>query len=116
MDTTLIVTEGPASLKAWNALRLVAALISQDKKVMIFLLDDGVYLAKKEQKPVDKLSELAADRRLSDLMAMGAAVETCGVCIEHRGLLPSDLVDGVTVSTMVDLARSIANSQHVITL
>lgn len=116
MDVTLIITGGPASLKAWNGLRLGAALIGQGLNVTVFLVDDGVYLARSGQRPVDKLAELGADKKLAELMDMGAAVEACGVCLDHRGLEPDDLVPRVRPSTMVDLARFIKDSDRVVSL
>ena len=46
---TLILTRSPYGDEyAYNALRLATALIANGEKVNIFLLGDGVYIAKRD--------------------------------------------------------------------
>ncbi len=116
MRVTLIITEGPASLRAWNGLRLAAALQGDGNQVSVFLLDDGVYLAIRGQAPPERLSELASDQKLLGLLGMGVEVEACGVCLEHRGLDARALVEGVRPATMMDLARLIGGGDRVVSL
>ena len=111
---TIVINEGPGSLKSWNALRLAAALLGEKLKVYIFLLDDGTFIAKGGQKPVAGLSELNLAKKLEELIGMGAEVQACGVCATARGLEDKELVTGIPIVSMVDLARAIKNSTRVI--
>ena len=111
---TLIVNEGPGSLKAWNALRLAAALVGEKFQVTIFLMDDGTYVAKVGQNPVPGLSELNLAKKLEELISMGVKVLACGVCINARGMEEKELLAGVPVVSMVDLAKSIKESSRVL--
>ena len=111
---TLIINEGPTSLKAWNALRLAAGLLGEKMQVTIFLLDDGTYVAKSGQSPVPGLSELNLAKKLEELVSMGVKVLACGVCTSARGLEEKELVAGIPVVSMVDLAKSIKESSRVL--
>ncbi len=113
-NVTIIINEGPGSLKAWNALRLAAALIGEKISVLLFLLDDGTYIAKGDQKPVTGLAELDLAKKLKELMEMGARVQACGVCTNARGLKGEELVPGVPVVSMVDLAKAVKESRQVL--
>lgn len=111
---TIVINEGPGNLKAWNALRLASALLGEKFKVYIFLLDDGTFMAKVGQKPVAGLSELNLAKKLEELIEMGAEVQACGVCASARGLEDKDLVAGIPIVSMVDLAKAIKDSSRVL--
>lgn len=113
---TLIITEGPGSMRAWNALRLAAALVAQDMEVRIFLLDDGPYCAVRGQRPADGLREFNLAAKIEELLGFGIKVQCCSLCTEARGINESMLVDGVEIASTVDLARSIKESKHVISM
>ena len=111
---TIVINEGPGSLKAWNALRLAGALVGEGVSVHLFLLDDGVYIAKVDQKPVSGLSELNLAGRLEELMGLGVTVQACGVCANARGLKAEEYIPGIPIVSIVDLARSIKESRQVL--
>lgn len=112
--TTVILNEGPDSMKTWNGLRIAAGLIGVDEKVEIFLLDDGVYAGKKGQQPVEKLKELDSAAKLQELIGMGVKVSACRTCTEMKGLTNEELVDNIEVTTLLDLAKLIKESKHVL--
>jgi sulfur relay (sulfurtransferase) complex TusBCD TusD component (DsrE family) len=115
MDLIIIIlNEGPGSTKSWNGLRLAGGMIGVDMKVKIFLLDEGVYCAKKGQSPIDGLKEQNLGKRIKELIEMGADVDACGVCIEAKGLTKGEMIEGVSVSSMIDLAKSIKESKQVL--
>lgn len=111
---TLIIQEGPGNMKAWNGLRLAAGLIGEGMDVYMFLLQDGTYAALKGQKPVDGLKEFDLAGKITELIGFGVQVQCCSLCAEARGISADDLVEGVSMASMIDLARSIKESKHVI--
>jgi tRNA 2-thiouridine synthesizing protein D len=111
---TMIITEGPGSLKAWNGLRAAAAFIGVDLGVMVFLMDDGVYNAKKGQEPVDGLRELDMAKKLKELQDIGVEVIVCGTCQKARGLQAEEFIDGVRLGSMMDMAKSVKESKTVL--
>ena len=112
---TIIVNESPGSVKAWNAIRLAAALRGEGLDVYVFLMHDGTYAAVKGQEPVEGLRELNLADKLGELLELGAQVACCSLCANARGLKQEHLIEGVFIASMVDLAKSIKQSRHVIT-
>jgi uncharacterized protein involved in oxidation of intracellular sulfur len=111
---TLIINDGPyGTEKLWNALRLAGALITTKQKVNVFLLGDAVAAAKKGQKTPSGYYNLA--RMLGELVKAGADVRACGTCLSARGFEVNELVEGVSVGKMLDLARWAEESSKVIT-
>ncbi|HVP27297.1 MAG TPA: DsrE family protein [Candidatus Bathyarchaeia archaeon] len=116
METlTMILNTAPyGDEKVWNALRLSKAVVSVSIKmtVNIFLLGDAVTSAKKGQKPPEGYYNL--QEMLKDLIDFGVKVIACRTCINARGLAEGDLIEGVKVGTMMDLAHWIEGSQKVL--
>lgn len=111
---TLIIQDPPyGTEKPWNALRLAQALITTEDRVNIFLLGDSVGMAKMGQEVPAGYYNLS--KMLEQLVAKGADVQTCGTCCKARGLKTEDLIHGVVIGVMADLARWVKESQQVIT-
>jgi len=115
METiTIIINDAPYGIeKPWNALRLAKALIASKQKINIFLMGDAVSLAKKGQQTPTGYYNMA--QMLGELVALGAEVRACGTCVSSRGFKEEDLVEGVTIGKMLDLARWCAESPKIIT-
>ena len=111
---TIILNEGPSSMRSWNGLRVAAGFVGVDMEVEVFLFDAGVYAAIKGQKPPEGLRELNLANKLADLMELGAKIKACGACVEAGGLKKEELVDGVTVCTLMDLCKSVKASKNVL--
>lgn len=112
---TIIVNGAPyGEEKVWNALRLALASISDAIKlrVNVFLLGDAVYAAKRGQSPPYGYYNL--EKMLGDLVENGAKILACGTCIKARGIKQEDLVEGVLVGSMMNLARWVKESQKVL--
>lgn len=110
---TIIINDSPYGIeKPWNALRLAQALTATRQKVNIFLMGDAVSLAKKGQQTPTGYYNLA--QMLGELVALGVEVRACGTCINSRGLKEDELVEGVIVGKMLDLARWVTEGQKVI--
>lgn len=72
---TMVVQDAPyGSEKAYNALRYASALLTNQVNVNIFLLADGVGVAKRNQKTPTGYYNTA--NMLSELIAKGVKVKT----------------------------------------
>lgn len=83
--------------------------------VSVFLLDDGVYLAKSDQTPPPGQEALNAEVHIKKLLEMGIEFIACGVCLNARGIADDELLPAVSVAGLADLARKIKNSKHALT-
>lgn len=112
--TVFIISEAPyGNEKPWNALRLAKTLVAIKQNIKVFLLGDSVALAKKGQKTPAGYYNLA--QMVADLISSGAEVRVCVTCIDARGLRPEELVDGVEVGKMLDLAHWVEEGSKVLT-
>jgi len=111
---TIVINDAPYGIeKPWNALRLARALAATKQKVNIFLLGDGALLAKKGQQPPSGYYNLA--QMLRELIALGTNVRACGTCLNSRGIKEDELIEGVAVGKMLDLARWMGESSKIVT-
>ena len=111
---TVIIYEAPyAKERALSALRFAWTADLEGHKVRIWLFENGVYLAKKAQKPAQGLTNYG--QMLEDLLKSGVEIKGCGVCAEARGLSQAELIDGVKLATIHDLVDWTLNSDKVIT-
>ncbi len=110
---TIIINEAPyAKERAMSALRFAATCDIEGHKVKIWLFENGVYLAKKGQKPAQGLINYG--QNLENLIQGGVEVKACVVCVEARGLNQADLFDGVKIATVHELVEWTVNSDKVI--
>jgi len=112
---TIIVNGAPyGEEEVWNALRLAFASVSAaiGLNVNIFLLGDAVQAARKGQNPPAGYYNL--EKMLKDLIEKGAKVLACGTCIKARGLRQEDLMEGIRVGSMIDLAHWVKESQKIL--
>jgi tRNA 2-thiouridine synthesizing protein D len=111
---TLIIYNAPLTKeRALTALRFAWTADLEGYKVQIWLFEDGVYLAKKNQKPPQGL--INHGQMLEDLIKTGVEVKACVVCAEARGVSPTELIDGVKLATIHELITWTANSDKVLT-
>lgn len=109
---TIIINEGPSSMRTWNGLRVAAGSVGVDMEVEVFLIDTGVYSMMKGQKPPEGLKELNMADKLTELMELGVKVNACGTCVEASGVKKEQILDGITVCSMVDICKSIKTSKN----
>jgi uncharacterized protein involved in oxidation of intracellular sulfur len=117
LETLTIIVESPpyGNENVWDAFRLAQALksVTVGMTVNIFLLGDGVVAAKKGQAPPSGYYNLG--NMLQELVQHGSNVIACRTCIGARGLKEEDLIPGVKVGTMMDLAKWVEGSQKLLT-
>ncbi|MEE9594067.1 MAG: DsrE family protein [Candidatus Hydrothermarchaeales archaeon] len=131
-ELTIVINQAPyVGERAWNGLRLAITALAMNMKVNIFLIDDGIYVARTGQKPPDDTPNL--EELLKRCLSMGGKVKVCGSCVDSRGfepekeefgvcfigkkdggLTPGDLVEGVKMGSMMELTEWIKDSQKVV--
>ncbi|HWP93056.1 MAG TPA: DsrE family protein [Thermodesulfobacteriota bacterium] len=111
---TMVLNDAPYGIeKAWNALRLAGALLVSEEKVNIFLLGDAVVSAKSGQETPKGYYNLA--EMIKDVLSKGGIVKACRTCIKARGIKAEELVEGVQVGRMLELANWVKESDKVLT-
>ncbi|MCL2691538.1 MAG: DsrE family protein [Candidatus Bathyarchaeota archaeon] len=110
---TLIIYDAPmAKERALTALRFAWTADLEGHKVQIWLFENGVYLAKKNQKPAQGLTNYG--KMLEELIKAGVEVKACIVCAEARGVTVTELIDGVKLATIHELIEWTASSDKTI--
>ncbi|MDP1691556.1 MAG: DsrE family protein [Burkholderiaceae bacterium] len=98
--------------RAYNALRLAAALANKDEqKLRLFLLADAVTCAKGGQKVPEGYYNVQL--MLGKVLRKGE-VALCGACMDARGLRDDELVEGSRRGTLAQLADWTAEADKVL--
>ena len=112
MRILLVVSTPPyGSEGPYNALRLADALLTRDAIVDVFLLGDAVHTGRSGQQPSSGASVEAQVRTALD---RGAEVTLCGTCCASRGLSADEVIDGVRIGTMHELAELTVRADRVV--
>jgi len=109
---TIIINEGPyGNERSWNALRLAltSKAASIRLEVNIFLIGDGVSVAKKGQNSPSGYYNL--EKMINDFLAKGGNVQACGTCLKARELNQESIIKGVEVGTMMGLTNWVKESK-----
>ncbi|MFZ5573535.1 MAG: DsrE family protein [Thermodesulfobacteriota bacterium] len=92
--------------RSTRGLFLAMAAHKEGKQATLFLLDEGVYLARKGI--IDHLRAATgdiADDHLSYLQANGVPILVCTPCAAARRIGEADLVEGARMATAAELIR-----------
>ncbi len=104
----LFVLNGPpyGTERCYNALRLAHALLKNDPatEITVFLMADAVVAARKGQKTPDGYYNM--EKMLNRVIIGSGKVLLCGTCMDARGMVEADMMDGALRSTMDELAAS----------
>jgi len=109
---TVILNEGPNTMRSWNGIRLAAGLLDVNLETGIVLFDEAVFCAKKAQNPPEDLKGLNLGQKLSDLIKLGVKVLVCGSCCQARGVKKEELIDDVEIRCLTDVANAIKTSKQ----
>lgn len=113
MSVLIVVNTAPyGSEGPYNAFRLAEALALRDEHVEVFLIGDAVYAARAGQDP--RGAHASLEQMLLGLLDGGVDASCCGTCCTARGLAEDDVVPGVRVQTIHDLAAATSRSDKVI--
>ena len=115
MQVLVILNDGPyGTERSYNGLRLALALTSvDDTSVRVFLMADAVACAKSGQTTPDGYYNIG--RMLKSLTARRTEIGACGSCMDVRGYTETDLAEGVTRSSMAQLAEWTIEADRVVT-
>ena len=109
MSVLVVVNSAPyGSEGPFNALRLAEALVLREEHVELFLMGDGVHTARAGQDP--RTAHASVEQMLHGLLERGVECSCCGTCCAARGLAADQLVPGVHLATIHDLAAALATS------
>lgn len=123
MDTEkrmIIVVRRPpyGTIDAAEAIRHAGGGLSFQVPTTLLLMEDGVFMARREQRP-EALGYLSLSRALEDYLSRRAqgkdGAEIAGEVVVHgpsvreRGLAPEDLISGTKVVEEVEAARMMAD-------
>jgi uncharacterized protein involved in oxidation of intracellular sulfur len=103
MKYLLILNDPPyGTEKSYNGLRLAMSLCKQeDVELCVFLLADSVGCAKAVQKTPSGYYNL--ERMIKSLAQNKALVGACESCMNARGIMETELTEGVRKSSMDEL-------------
>ena len=95
---TIVIGDGAYSKeRPYTMVRFAYTALLDGNKVNIFLVEDGIFVGKKNQDPniFDNVGKW-----IKDILEEGAIIKACGVCMKSRGLLDDELIDGIEKTTM----------------
>lgn len=107
MKTLFVLNDPPyGTERCYNALRLAHALLKNEPtmEVTVFLMADAVVAARKGQKTPDGYYNM--ERMLKRVVAGKGQVLLCGTCMDARGMVEADVMDGARRSTMDELSAA----------
>ena len=112
-STLFILNDAPCgNERAYNALRRAAAVAGQDdQQVRLFLMADAVACAKSGQKVPEGYYNVQL--MLGKVIRKGE-VGLCGTCMDARGMLETEAVEGARRSTLAQLATWTAEADKVL--
>jgi tRNA 2-thiouridine synthesizing protein D len=111
-----MLTLGPFQFENWEtACNIAKSALEKGHEVKMFLYLDGVYNPIKLQTFPD-LPVMPKDR-VAELVAKGANIIACGICVNARGLEKGkDYIPGVVVGGLPDFAEIVSDVDRLITL
>ncbi len=114
MQVLVILNDPPyGTERTYNGLRLCLALAKVDgTQVTAFLMADAVGAARRGQKTPEGYYNI--ERMVKRLAMAPHRVLLCGTCMDARGLVDTDLLDGAARSTMDELARATLTADKVV--
>jgi len=100
------MTSSPEHENTFTVGQLSASFLMAGHGVRIFLMDDGVYNAVKNQ------SRNRLFTNLDELIAQGAKIYLCAVTAEARGLAQENFLEGVELSSQFELSQIVEDSDR----
>jgi tRNA 2-thiouridine synthesizing protein D len=105
MRIGIIVQTEPCTYQDFGtAYEVVQAAVRKGHEVRLFLYDESVVAANKNMKMVGKRQ---ANKMIRELIKKKVPITACGACCMFRGITSDQLVDGVQLGGLTDLAEMI---------
>ncbi len=116
---TVVLADPPyGKQRAYTALRFSLAALHEEHQANMFLLEDGVFAAKRGQQPPDMPVGDAGmpncEEMLQAAIQEGLRVKACTICSVERGLKLEEVTEGVERGTMVDLVNWVVESDRTV--
>ena len=92
-------------------LRFAYTALLEEHKVNIFLVEDGIFVGKKNQDPTTYDN---VGKWMTDVISEGAIVKACGVCMKARAITEDDLIDGIEKTSMNGFVRMCEEADNVL--
>lgn len=106
MNILILINDAPyGTEKAYNAFRLAMALQKDhpDVQVNLFLMADAVGCGLPFQTTPQGYYNI--ERMIKSVVNKGGKIKACGTCADARGMKDIELIEGVEISNMADLAK-----------
>lgn len=125
MNILILINDGPyGTEKAYNAFRLAMALQSggsapsggkdhTEVQVNVFLMADAVGCGLPNQNTPQGYYNI--ERMIKSVVTKGGKIKACGTCADARGIKNVQLVDGVEIGNMAELAKWTIEADKVFT-
>ncbi|MBY9020251.1 MAG: DsrE family protein [Candidatus Lokiarchaeota archaeon] len=95
---TIVIGNGAYTTeRPYTMLRFAYTSLLEGHKINIFLVEDGVFVGKKNQNPA---SNDNIEKWFKDVIEEGGVVKACGVCTKARGVAIEELIQGIEITTM----------------
>ena len=114
MEMLIILNEAPyGNERSYQGLRLAGALLKmeEDLDLTVYMVGGAVACAKAGQKTPNGYYNI--ERMLRPALRKGT-VMVCRTCVEARGLEPKDLVEGVLITRLGELANMTLEADKVL--
>lgn len=114
MQMLIILNEAPyGQERSFQGLRLADALLKleDDLDLTVYLTNDAVLCAKQGQQTPNGYYNI--ERMLKPIIRKGT-VMACRTCLEARGLVAKELLEGVIVTTLGELAQLTLEADKVV--
>jgi tRNA 2-thiouridine synthesizing protein D len=109
---TIVIGDGAYSYeRPYTMLRFAYTALLDDHKVNIFLVEDGIFVGKRNQDPT---SYDNVGKWMTDVISEGAIVKACGVCMRARGMSEEELMDGIEKTSMNGLLEMCVEADNII--
>ena len=95
--TVVIGKAAYTSERPYTMLRFAYTSLLEGHKINIFLVEDGVFVGKKNQNPSECYN---VGKWLKDVIEEGGVIKACGVCTKARGVSAEEMIEGIEVTTM----------------
>ena len=76
----------------------LAEKFTESHDVMVFFDIKGVEILKKDSKPISMEHYTSSNEALNNLLAKGARIAACPMCLKKAGIKESELLDGIKVA------------------
>ena len=109
--TLIIADTAYTKERPYTMLRFAYTALLEEHKVNIFLVEDGIFVGKKNQDPTTYDN---VGKWMTDVISEGANVKACGVCMKSRGLSEDELIDGIQKTSMHGFVEMCEEADNII--